>query len=84
MASKYVWWQTSDRTLATPLLLLAQIMTLGTVDDVRWLGSVVSEDDLREVLRTPPVGIFNGRSWRFWHLRLGCEPIPELPRRLPK
>ncbi len=81
MARKYVWWQPPARTLADRHLLLAQMMTLGTVDDIRWLIDRVSEDDLRGVLRDPPVGVFNGRSWRFWHLRLGCLPVPELPRR---
>ncbi len=81
MARKYVWWQPPGRTLADTRLFLAQMMTLGSVDDVRWLLSRVSEDRLREVLRDPPSGVFNGRSWRYWHLRLGCDPVPELPAR---
>ena len=81
MARKYVWWQPPERTLADRRLLLAQMMTLGTVDDVRWLVGRVSEDGLRAVLRDPPVGVFNGRSWNFWHLRLGCHPVPALPAR---
>ena len=81
MARKYVWWQPPDRTLADQRLLLAQMMTFGSVDDVRWLLSHVSEDSLRRMLRDPPAGVFNGRSWRFWHLRLGCVPVPELPVR---
>ena len=85
MASKYVWWQSPEDTLADRKLLLAQIMTLGTAEDVRWLLSVVSSDDLRAVLRDPPVGIFNARSWSFWHLRLGFDAVPDLPvRRLPR
>ena len=84
MARKYVWWQPAARTLADPRLLLAQMMTLGTVDDVRWLLARVSEADLRRVLRDPPVGVFNGRSWTFWRRRLGLDPAAELPaRRLP-
>ena len=81
MARKYVWWQPSDRTVADKRLFLAQLMTLGSVDDIRWLLSRVSEESLRGVLRDPPAGTFNGRSWRYWHLRLGCVPIPELPVR---
>ena len=81
MARKYVWWQPPRRALADRRIFLAQMMTLGSVDDVRWLLARVSEQDLRDVLRDPPVGVFNGRSWHFWHLRLGCEPIPELPAR---
>ena len=81
MARKYVWWQPPRRALADRRIFLAQMMTLGSVDDVRWLLARVSEQDLRDVLRDPPVGVFNGRSWHFWHLRLGCEPIPGLPAR---
>ena len=83
MARKYVWWQDPRITLDDPRLLIAQVMTLGTLDDVRWLIDRVTADDLRQVLREPPVGIFNERSWRFWHLRLGCRPIPPLPTRRP-
>ena len=85
MARKYVWWQPTARTLEDPRLLLAQIMTLGTVEDVRWLLARVSEADLRRVLQDPPVGVFNRRSWNFWRLRLGLDPAAELPaRRLPR
>ena len=81
MARKYVWWQPPGPTLADRRLFLAQVMTLGSVDDVRWLLSVVPDKDLRAVLRDPPAGVFKGRSWRFWHLRLGCVPVPVLPVR---
>ena len=84
MAQKYVWWQAPEHTLADGRLLLAQMMTLGTADDVRWLLSVVSSEDMLRVLDDPPVGVFNRRSWAFWHLRLGRDVIPDLPaRRLP-
>ena len=83
MARKYVWWQDPRTTLDDPRLLFAQMMTLGTLDDVRWLIDRAPAEVLRQVLREPPVGIFNERSWRFWHLRLGCRPIPPLPARQP-
>ena len=85
MARKYVWSQPPERTLEDQRLFLAQMMTLGTADDVRWLLSRVSDSELRRVLLDPPIGIFNRRSWNFWHLRLGLTPTPELPtRRLPR
>ena len=84
MARKYVWWQPPEHTLADGRLLLAQMMTLGTVDDVRWLMAQVSAAELREVLQEPPVGVFNRRSWVFWRRRLDLNPAAELPgRRLP-
>ena len=81
MARKYVWWQSPERTLEDRRLLLAQMMTLGTLDDVRWLMSRVSAADLRDVLRAAPVGAFNRRSWVFWRRRLGLDPAAELPAR---
>ena len=84
IARKYVWWQSPERTLQDRPLLLAQMMTLGTADDVRWLVSRVSAADLRGVLSDPPVGVFNRRSWVFWRRRLGLDPEAPLPsRRLP-
>ena len=85
LARKYVWWQSPEETLADARLLVAQLMTVGTAEDVRWLLSVASSEDLRCVLRDPPVGIFNARSWSFWHVRLGFDTVPYLPvRRLPR
>ena len=81
MAKKYVWWQPPEPTLADARLLLAQMMTLGTAADVRWLLSVASRDDLLQVLDDPPVGVFNRRSWTFWHNWLDKETVPDLPAR---
>ncbi len=84
MARKYVWWQPAERTLRDRRLLVAQMMTLGTADDARWLVSRVTAAELRDVLRDPPVGVFNRRSWVFWRRRLGLDPAAPLPaRRLP-
>ena len=84
MARKYVWWQSPARTLRDQRLLPAQIMTLGTADDARWLVSRVPAADLRRVLSNAPVGVFNRRSWVFWRRRLGLDPAAPLPaRRLP-
>lgn len=83
MAAKYVWWQPPERALEDRRVLLAQMMTLGTVADTRWLLARVPESELRSVLLDPPIGVFNGRSWNFWHLRLGLIPTPPLPARRP-
>ena len=81
MAQKYVWWKPPAETLSEPRLLVAQMMTMGTLEDVQWMLSCTSSDDLRTVLRNPPVGVFNGRSWTYWQRRLNGDPIPPLPTR---
>ena len=82
MAQKYVWWKPPAETLAEPVLLVAQIMTMGTLEDAQWMLSCTSNDELRAVLRDPPVGVINGRSWTYWQRRLNGDPIPPPPTRV--
>ena len=48
--------------------------------EMRIVAGVVC-DELREVLDHAPPGIFNGRSWAYWNLKLGRTPAPPLPER---
>ena len=41
----------------------------------------VSDDDLREALAQAPPGVFDARSWSYWHLMLDPSPAPPLPQR---
>jgi hypothetical protein len=41
----------------------------------------LSDDDLREALDHAPPGIFDGRSWAYWNLKLGRYPTPPMPER---
>ncbi len=81
MLKKYVWWKTPRAALQDEAHFIAQMMTMGSATDVRWLSSRYSTTDLRQVLRAPPVGIFDARSWHYWHKRLGISPIPPRPTR---
>jgi len=40
-----------------------------------------SEADFDLVLKDPPAGIFDRRSWNYWNLRYHHEPVPPLPQR---
>lgn len=81
MAAKYVWWKEPTEALQNKHHFLAQLMTLGTLEDVQWMVRSYREEELKEALEMAPPGIFNGRSWNFWHLRLGIAEVPELPAR---
>jgi hypothetical protein len=39
------------------------------------------DDDLKEALRQAHPGIFDVRSWAYWHLMLDEQPVPPLPTR---
>ena len=84
LAAKTIWWKQPEEALADPHRLLAQIMALGTWEDVQLAKQHWSLDDFRAVLKAPPPGVFDGRSWQYWHCVLRLTPIPDLPvRRLP-
>jgi hypothetical protein len=42
----------------------------------------VSLDDFREALEHAPPGIFDERSWNYWHLMTGRHPPPPMPKRV--
>jgi len=85
VARRVVWFKQPEEALADPVHFLAHVMTYGTAEDLQALNDSVGADALREVLRHPPPGVFDGRSWAYWHYRLGLtppgQPVPPLPQR---
>lgn len=80
VAARLFWWKQPAEALADPKRFLAQVMTYGTVEDVAIVQRHFPESAFREVLADPPPGVFDPRSWAYWHLRFDLE-APELPRR---
>src|ERR1043166_6345802 len=84
IAGRLLWWLSPAEALGEPPLFLAQVITLGTWDDVETVRGVLGDEVMRETLNDPPPGIFDAASWHYWHRRFGQEPIPPLPsRKLP-
>jgi hypothetical protein len=81
VARRVVWFQEPDETLDDPVQFLAHVMTYGTIEDLAALDGVVGPQAFRHVLRQAPPGVFDGRSWAYWHLRYGSQPPPPLPTR---
>ena len=83
-AVKLLWWKTEEEALADPCRLAGQIMTLGTWDDVLLARAELGDECFRAALVQSPPGVFDARSWNYWHLVYGIVPVPPLPaRRLP-
>ncbi len=80
IAAKVIWWQTPAVALANPERFLAQVMTLGTWREVRAVKDAVGWNAFREVLANAPPGVFDARSWNYWHGFFGL-PAPGLPQR---
>ncbi len=84
LAREYIWWKTPDEAVATPARVMAQVMNLGDYDDVQVLAHHVGDQCLRDVLEHAEIGLFNERSWAYWHYRLGLAApgrVPPMPTR---
>jgi hypothetical protein len=81
LARRLVWWKTPEAALADRNRFLAQVMTYGTWTDIQETTRTWSEAAFREALRHAPPGVFDPRSWSYWHHVLDLLPVPPLPKR---
>jgi hypothetical protein len=82
VAPNVIWFEPPERALADPIRFLAYLMTYGTADEVAVVMRYVTLDDFREALEQAPPGIFDERSWNYWHLMTGRHPAPPMPTRI--
>lgn len=83
VAARVVWFKEPDEALADPVHFLAHLMTYGTVEDLATVRALVPADVFREALAQAPPGVFDRRSWAYWHLVLARSSPPPLPVRRP-
>lgn len=84
VAQHVIWFEPPEKALADPIRFVTYAMTYGTHQDMKVVRLYLSDDNLREALTYAPPGIFDPRSWAYWHLKLGQYPPPPLPsRRFP-
>jgi hypothetical protein len=81
IAERLMWWQPPRISLQQTRRFIAQVMVLGNWDDVQTTRRVFGNDALQEVLRETPPGIFDLRSWNYWHHVFRLLPVPPLPQR---
>ena len=81
MAQNFIWWKNPEEGAQNLIDLICRVMTLGTWEDVQELQEAVGEQKFRQALSHAPPGIFDERSWNYWHYRFGILPIPPLPKR---
>lgn len=81
LAHRYVWWNTLDWAYAHPTVFLANVMDLGSWDDIQTMRHEVDDTILKSVLLHAAAGCFHARSWDYWHVKFGIYPIPSMPKR---
>ncbi len=83
IARRLLWWLPPEEALNCPVRFLAQVMTLGTWDDFHQVRTAYGLTRLRQVLVDAPPGVFDQRSWHYWHKVFAIEPPPLPRRRIP-
>jgi hypothetical protein len=83
VARRVIWFEEPPTAIANTSRFLAYAMTYGTHRDVAEIRKQLSDDELRAALAAAPPGIFDPRSWAYWHLMLDQYPPPPLPERVP-
>ena len=81
IARRLFWWKSPEEALSAPIRFVSQVMTFGTWDDIQVALAEFGEDAFRAALDSPPAGVFDARSWNYWHLVFGRTPVPPLPER---
>jgi len=82
LAKRLIWWQSPAEAVKDEPRLLAQVMVLGTWEDVQQARAIWPQSAFRTVLKNPPPGLFDPKSWNYWHLIFHL-PVPPLPARNP-
>ena len=84
LAPRVLWFEAPEQALADPIRFLAYVMTYGTAEDVAVVRRYVGEDGFREAIENAPPGILDERSWAYWNIMAGRDPVPPMPvRQLP-
>jgi hypothetical protein len=81
VARRVVWFEPPRDALADPIRFMAYVMAHATIADLEILKRYVSSTDFQEALDKAPPGIIDGRSWAYWHNRMGRFPPPPMPGR---
>ena len=79
LAQRYIWWKPPDEAVRDPQRVIAQVMNIGDWDDASAMRRHLGDDALRDALARAEAGQFNGRSWAWWHYRLGLARMGEVP-----
>ena len=81
VSRRVLWFEEPAIALSHPIRFVAYAMTYGTHEDMKIVRQYLSHAELQEALDQAPPGIFDGRSWAYWNLKLGRYPPPPLPQR---
>jgi hypothetical protein len=79
VAQRVFWWGDAEKWVQDMWRFAAQVMTFGNFDDVRLTLQLLGDKTFVDALKSAPAGVFDPKSWTFWHAyyRLPLPPLPE-------
>lgn len=84
LGRRYLWWRPVDGSSFSEDRIVAQIMNLGTYDDLLRLEAALGQAHLVGVMLRAEPGWFGDRSWEFWRGRLSFATGAALPETAPR
>jgi hypothetical protein len=84
LRKRYIWWEIPGNE-PDENRIIAQVMELGTYEDVRAMEKKIGLAKMKQVLVDAKPGWFSNKSWNYWHLLFNLSQmnhIPPLPRRV--
>jgi hypothetical protein len=84
LAAKYMWWPAVGGRGHGEDRVLAQVMDIGSYEDILHLEATLGRERLAEVMRHAAPGWISARSWDFWRGRLRAQAGLEVPKRAPR
>jgi len=70
LAEKYMWWPGLGASGHSEERIIAQVMDIGTYEDILRLETALGRERLADVMRQAQPGWISARSWAFWRGRL--------------
>ncbi len=78
VARRVVWFKAPHETLRDEVQFLSHVMIYGSAEDTATVRRAYGDEAFRDTLRNAWPGIFDPRSWSYWHTVLGMLPVPPM------
>jgi hypothetical protein len=80
VAKRVFWWGKPEEWMEDVSRFTAQVMVFGDWADTTLTWKLLGEPLFRQVLADAPPGVFDPKSWTYWHHHFHLEVTP-LPKR---
>jgi hypothetical protein len=84
LGRKYIWWAPVGSEPHARERVIAQVMDLGTYEDIQRLEAALGFEQLADIMLHAAPGWFSPRSWGFWRGRLARETNKAIPSQPPR